>query len=135
MEAGGSMMVVGGNLTFTLELEDTELVNQPAEEVVHQWTQLSLVAVALAVNIAAAVVLRQEDDTPINRITIWDCIINIMTMTMTSGLRHKLSNEYLCSIWMFPNFVFNTWNRLVPVGIVVFRYMLVCITVQCCVHK
>jgi hypothetical protein len=123
------MVVIGGTLTFTLELEDTELVNQPVEEV-EVWTKLSLLAVTMAVNIAAAVVLRQEDDNPINRITIWDCMINVMTMLITIVPHHKLSNAYLCSIWMFIYMTLAIWNRLVPVAIVVFRFMLVCITVQ-----
>ena len=54
------------------ELEDTELVNQPVEEELY-WTKLAILAAVLAVNIAAAVVLWREDDTPINRFIIWDC--------------------------------------------------------------
>jgi hypothetical protein len=127
------MVVVGGNLTFILEFEDTELVNQPVENVAY-WTKLSLLAVTLAVNIAAAVLLQRKEDTPINRLIICDCLINVMTATIATGERHKLSNAYLCSIWMFSFITLSTWNRLVPVGIAVFRYVLVCITVQCCVH-
>jgi hypothetical protein len=126
MEAGGSMVVIGGTLTFTMELGDTELVNQPPV----LWIELSLLAVTLAVNLAAAVVLWQEDDTPINRIIIWDCMINIMTMLITNAKQVILNNAYLCSIWLFSNITLTTWNRLVPVAIVVFRYMLVCSAVQ-----
>jgi hypothetical protein len=133
MEAGGSMVVIGGNLTFTLELEDTELVNQPVEDEVY-WIRLPLLAATLVVNIAAAVVIQRKEDTPINRLIIWDCLLNVMTMIIAMGERHKLSNAYLCSIWMFSILTLSTWNRLVPVGIAVFRYVLVCITVQCCVH-
>jgi hypothetical protein len=130
MEAGGggSMVVIGGTLTFTLELEDTELVNQPVVEVL--WNELSLLAVTLAVNIVAAVVLRQEDDNHINRIIIWDCMINIMTMLTINAKQVIFSNAYICSIWMFFNVTLSTWNRLVPVAIVTFRYMLVCSAVQ-----
>jgi hypothetical protein len=128
------MVVIGGNLTFTLELEDTELVNQPVEEVLF-WTRLSLFAAALAVNIAAVVVLRQENDTPINRIIIWDCMINIMTMFITIVPFNILSNAYVCSIGLFSNFTLSIWNRLVPVGIAAFRYMLVRITAQCSAVK
>jgi hypothetical protein len=129
MEVGGSMVVIGGNLTFILELEDTEMVNQPEDEVVY-WTKMAIFAVSLAVNIAAAVVLRQEDDTPINRLIIWDCMINIMTMLIAVVPHRKLSNAYLCSIWHFSYITLIIWNRLVPVGTVVFRYMLVCIAVH-----
>jgi hypothetical protein len=121
---GGSMVVIGGTLTFTLELEDTELVNQPVEEVV--WIELSLLAVTLAVNIVAAVVLRQEDDTPFNRIIIWDCMINIMTMIIINAKQVIFSNAYMCLILNFSNATLSIWNRLVPVAIAAFRYMLVC---------
>jgi hypothetical protein len=43
MEANGSMVVVRENLTFTLRLEDTKLVNQTEDEVVF-WTKMSLLA-------------------------------------------------------------------------------------------
>jgi hypothetical protein len=123
------VVVVGGNLTFTLELEDTELVNQPVEDAFN-WTKLSLLGTTLAVNIAAAVLLRQKEDTPVNRLIIWDCLINVMTMLITVVPHQKLINAYMCSIWLFSNITFSIWNRLVPVGIVVFRYLLVCIAVH-----
>jgi hypothetical protein len=134
MEAGGSLVVIGGNLTFTIELGDTELVNQLVEEMVN-WTKVSLLAATLAFNIAAAVVIQGKEDTPINRLIIWDCLMNVLTAIVTIGERRKLSNEYLCSIFVFTNVTLSAWNRLVPVGIAVFRYVLVYITVQCCVHK
>ena len=127
-------MVIGGNLAFSLEMEDTELVNEPEDEEVY-WAKLSLLAVTLVVNIAAAVILRQKDDSPINRLIIWDCIINILTMFTSCLPYRKLNNVYLCSIWVSCNTTLTLWNRLVPVGIAVFRYILVCITVQCCVRK
>jgi hypothetical protein len=129
MEAGGSMMVIGGNLTFLLELEETELVNQPREDF---WTspyRLSLLAATLAVNAAAAGHLWQKEDNPMNRIIIWDCLLNILTgftANFLDMMPWPVNNEYLCSIHLF---MFNTllfWNRLVPVCIGVFRYLLVC---------
>ena len=122
------MISIGGNLTFTLELEDTELVNQPAT----YWTNLAILAVTLAVNIPAAVVLWREEDSPINRIIIWDCVLNIVKMLITVIPHHQLNNAYLCSIWLFSNMTLNIWNRLVSVAIVVFRYILVCIAVHYC---
>ena len=127
------MIVIGGNLGFILEMEDTELVNDPVEEETY-WAKLANLAVTLAVNIAAAAVIWRKEDTPINRIMIWDCMINIITMLVTVVPSQKLNNAYLCSIWIFCNTTLSLWNRLVPVGIAVFRYMLVCITVQCCVR-
>ena len=86
------MVVVGGNLTFILELEDTEMVNQPEDEVVF-WTKLSLFAATLVVNIAAVVVLWREDDTPINKLIIWDCMMNIVTMFIAKC--NDISLEFL----------------------------------------
>ena len=128
-------MVIGGNLAFTMEMEDTELVNQPEEEQVY-WAKLALLAVTLVVNTAAVVVLRRKEDNPLNRLIIWDCIINLLTQSFDTVVPFdKLNNVYLCSIWVSCNTTLTLWNRLVPVGIAVFRYILVCITVQCCVRK
>jgi hypothetical protein len=135
MDAAGSMVVVGGTLTFTLELEDTELVNEEMEEVVYWTNKVFLLAVTLAVNIATVVVLWREDDTPINRLIIWDCMMNIVSMFIIIVPFHIFHNAYLCSIGMFTNITLSIWNRLVPVGIVAFRYMLVCIAVHYCTLK
>jgi hypothetical protein len=125
----GGVIEIGGNLAFRLEMEDTELVNQPEEEVVF-WAKMALLATTLVINIAAAVVIRRKEDNPINRLIIWDCIINILTMFTTSIPSRKLNNAYLCSIWISSNTTLSLWNRLVPVGIAVFSYILVCSTVN-----
>jgi hypothetical protein len=79
MEANESMVFVGENVNM--------LVNQPMEDML-LWTKLSVLAVTLAVNIAAAVLLRREDDTPINRLIIWDCMIN--------EIRNNRNNAHHC---------------------------------------
>jgi hypothetical protein len=122
------MLVIGGLRTFHLEPGLTELVNQPEEEVV-SWSSLAVTLVTLAVNLAAAGVLRRKEDTAINRIIIWDCLINILTMFNANALRQILwsfNSTYLCSVSVFITFTLNAWNRFVPVAIGVFRYLLVC---------
>jgi hypothetical protein len=130
----GGSLVIGGNLALSLEMENTELVNQPEEDEVY-WARLALLAVTLVVNTAAVVVLWRKEDNPINRLIIWDCIINLLTMFSTVVPFTKLNNAYLCSIWLSCNATLSLWNRLVPVGIAVFRFMLVCIVVKYCVCK
>jgi hypothetical protein len=132
MEAGGSIMIIGGHLTFLLEPEDTELVNQPREEFWTSPSSLSLLAATLAVNSAAVGHLRQKEDNPTNRIIILDCLLNIMTVFTVNFLDMmpwSVNNDYLCSIHMFILTTLTMWNRLVPVCIGVFRYLLVCIMV------
>jgi hypothetical protein len=128
-ERRADMLVIGGLRTFHLEPELTELVNQPEEEVV-SWSSLAVLSVTLTVNLAAAGVLRSKEDTAINRIIIWDCMINILTILCTTAvgpmLWLKFNSSYLCSVSMFLTTSLNAWNRLVPVGIGVFRYLLVC---------
>ncbi len=124
------MVIIGRDFTFSLEMEDTELVNQPVEEAAY-WSRLSLLAATLVINIVTVVVLKRKEDSPINRLIICDCYINILTMFTACLPFRNLNNAYLCSIWMFFNVTLSLWNRLVPVGIVVFRYHLVCIPVQC----
>jgi hypothetical protein len=129
LEAGGSMIVIGGNLTFLFEPEETELVNQPRDNFWTSPSSLTLLAGILAVNAAAAGHLRQKENTPMNRIIICDCLLNIMTGFTANSLDMmpwSVNNEYLCSSHLF---IFNTliiWNRLVPVCIGVICYLLVC---------
>jgi hypothetical protein len=123
------MMVIGGNITFLLEPEDTELVNQPREDFWTSWSSLTLLAGIMAVNAAAAGHLWRKEDTPINRIIICDCLLNIMTGFTANSLDMMpwtLDNDYLCSIHLFMFSTLYSWNRLVPVCIGVFRYLLVC---------
>ena len=129
MEAGGNMMVIGGNLNFLLEPEDTEVVNQPREDFWTSPSSLSLLTAVVAVNAAAAGHLWRQEDSPMNRIIIIDCLLNIMTgftANFLDMLPWSFRNAYLCSIHVFISGYLGSWNRLVPVGIGVFRYLLVC---------
>jgi hypothetical protein len=128
MEVGGSMMAIGGNLNFLMEPEDTELVNQPREDFWTSPSSLSLLAATVAVNAAAAGHLWRQEDNPMNRIIILDCLLNMMTGFIANSLDMMpwtLDNDYLCSIHLFIFATLSIWNRLVPVGIGVFRYLLV----------
>jgi hypothetical protein len=118
-------IIVGGLHTFSLEPELTELVNQPREKDV--IASLSILVATVAVNLAAARVLQQKDDNAINRIIIIDCLINVVTMVTVGSIGwQKLNLDFLCSTFLFFEITLITWNRLVPVGIGVFRYLLVC---------
>jgi hypothetical protein len=131
-ERRADMLVIGGLRTFHLELGLTELVNQPEE--VAPWSSLAVLAVTLAVNLAAAGVLRRKEDAAINRIIISDCLINTISMFSTTALGpfpwFRMNNDYLCSASLFINTAFFAWNSLVPIGIGVFRYLMVSSTVQ-----
>jgi hypothetical protein len=134
LEASGSMMVIGGNLNFLLEPEDTEVVNQPREDFWTSPSSMSLLTAMVAVNAAAAGHLWRQEDSPMNRIIILDCLLNIMTGFTANSLDMMpwtLDNDYLCSIHLFMLSTLNSWNRLVPVCIGVFRYLLVCSAVLC----
>jgi hypothetical protein len=67
-----------------------------------------------------------------NRIIICDCLLNIMTGFTANFLDMvpwSFNNAYLCSILVFISGTLRSWNRLVPVGLGIFRYLLVCIAV------
>ena len=122
-------MVIGGNLNFLLEPEDTEVVNQPREDFWTSPSSLFLLAAILAVNAAAAGHLWRKEDNPINRIIICDCLLNIMsgfTVNFLDMMPWSFNNAYLCFIHVFISGTFGSWNRLAPVGIGVIRYLLVC---------
>ena len=76
-----------------------------------------------------AVHYRRKEDTAVNRLISWDCLLNILTMLMAVFYQsswYNMHSEILCSIGLFTVATLISWNRMVSVAIVVFRYMMVC---------
>ena len=120
-----------------LVIDNTEIVNDPTDIYVFV-TNFPLLIVAITSNIWAGSVIRKKERTGINNIIICDCFINTLTMffnTFYVQSPWQTKNTLpLCSILLFVQTTLGTWNRLVPVGIVVFRYLMVCQAVFCHNH-
>ena len=120
-----------------LVFDTTELVNDPRDVYVFV-TNFPLLIVAIIVNVWAGSVIGKKERSGINNIIICDCFVNILTMFFNTFYVQSpwqiMNSPPLCSILLFVHTALGTWNRLVPVGIVVFRYLMVCQAVFCHNH-
>ena len=82
---------------------------------------------------AVAVIMRKEKN-GMNEMIIWDCIVKIFCFAIIllvyasslSVLGGSRVAKILCFLRAFLGNFLLTFNRLVPVGIVLFRYIMVC---------
>ena len=120
-----------------LLIDNTDKVNDPRDINVFV-TNFSLLIVTIASNIWAGSVIGKKERSGINDIIICDCFINALTMFFNTFYVQSpwqiLNSLPLCSILLFFHIALEIWNRLVPVGIVVFRYLMVCHAVFCHNH-
>ena len=128
-------MDVQSNLSKMVLLEDnTQIVNEPRDMFVF-IASFPILVVAVVVNIWAGMVISQKDDTRINKIIVCDCGVNALSMLFDTLFFNApwsiLKSLPPCYILIFAYNIMVTWNRLVPVAIVGFRYMMVCRAVYC----
>ena len=118
---------------LTIETIKTKLVNQPRDES-YLWGSFFVCVVSLVVNIAAVVVIGKKEKTGVNHLIILDSFANILTamvqtsnsMILTNSLFTALKgNAIPCILNMFGFYTLGIWNRLVPVGLALYRYLLV----------
>ena len=83
---------------------------------------------------AVAVIIMKKEKNGMNEMIIWDCIVKIFIFAIIllvyaspfSVLGGNRVARILCSLRAFLGNFFFIFNRLVPVGIVLFRYTMVC---------
>ena len=68
--------------SFILTLEKTVEVNQP-RDVVYIFTCLPILSIALIVNSLAVVVIWRKEQTGLNSLIIYDCLVNMVTMFLS----------------------------------------------------
>ena len=104
------------------------VVNEPRDEV-YLWASLFVCAVTLAVNTTAVIVIGGKEKTGINRLIVLDSFANVLTALVqllnSMALTTSSSNDIVCIFDMAMLFVLATWNRLVPVVLALYRYLLV----------
>ena len=121
------------SLGFNLELLDMELVNKDPEKF-YIWAHATTSTIAIPVNLYAAACIRRKEKTKMSCLIIISCLANILTMSLAT---------FQFFPWFTPNswpvclthsslmMTLMTWNRLVPIAIVVFRYVMVCHAITC----
>ena len=112
----------------SLFLETNELINQPVDPD-YLWLNLALLAVTTVLNLSAIVVLAAKENTGITSLIIVDCFINILITafaTVTFSPWSILKSDALCAVSYSTLSTLGTFNRLVPVAVVLLRYIMVC---------
>ena len=74
-------MRLGGRHQIWLNFSQSTIVNQSLSES-YLWPNVCVLAISIVVNLLAAVVIGKEEKTRINRLIIWDCFANILTMAV-----------------------------------------------------
>ena len=114
--------------------ENTQIVNEPRDNIIF-IASFPILVLAVTVNIWAGLVIGKKDDTGINKIIVCDCVVNALSMLLDTFYINSpwsiVKSPFPCYIIVFVHILMITWNRLVPVAIVVFRYMMVCHAVYC----
>ena len=114
---------------LAIEPISTMVVNQARDEV-YFWASLPICAVTLVVNMAAMVVIGRKEKTGVNRLIVLDSFANVLTaliqlfnsMALTTS---SSCHAAICILDVAMLFTFATWNRLVPVVLALYRYLLV----------
>ena len=126
-----AMLLLLGNLT--LLANGTEVVNEPRSPA-YAWANAPLLAITVFINLWAAVVIRGKERNSLHAVIVCDCFINILIMAshvLAQSPWYKLGSAEACTGFVFYSLFFMTWNRLIPVGIAIFRYLMVCHAVRC----
>ena len=124
------------NLSLNLAVKLVEEVNAPIS-LSYTWANIPLFLLTLLVNAWALVVIRSREVTDINNLIIWDCVANVATMAI-NGFQQSpwcvaITFPICIMCTLIESFLVN-WNKLVPVAIALFRYLLVCQPVLCQNH-
>ena len=107
------------------------VVNGTRDEV-YLWASLFIFALTLVVNTASVIVIGRKEKTGINRLIVLDSFANVLTalvqmfnlMALTTS---SSSNDIICIFDMATLLTLTTWNRLVPVVVALYRYLMVSI--------
>ena len=125
------MLLLLGNLT--LLANGTEVVNEPRSPA-YAWANAPLLAITAFINLWAAVVIRGKERNSLHAAMVCDCFVNILSMAihvLAQSPWYKLGSTEACTGFVFYLMFMLTWNRLIPVVIAIFRYLMVCHAVRC----
>ena len=130
------MMSLGGNLSLqALIWQDSHNVNSHVENI-YFTSNIPIVLLTMVVNYIAVMVIRKKERNGMNDLIVLDCKINVLLI---------MRNAFLQSPWFVMNSrppclidqvvsVILLWNRTLPIGIALFRYLMVNHSVFCLNH-
>ena len=128
---------LGDNLSgIALKWQESQIINEP-REIAYFLTHIAMVALTTAVNTIAVVVIRKKERNGLNNLIVLDCMMNVLNMmlsTFHSSPWFTMKSRAPCvgdQVIFLPILL---WNRLVPVGIAMFRNLMVCHPVFCHNH-
>ena len=126
----GGLLVFVSDSRLNIQPISVKVVNQPRDEV-FLWASLFIVAFTLVVNTAAVIVIGAKEKTVVNRLIVFDSFANVLTalvqMLNLMALTTSISNDIVCIFDIAMLVTLTTWNRLVPVVLALYRYLLVSI--------
>merc|ERR1712223_1494386 len=89
------------------------------------------------VNATAVIVIKKKEQSGLNRLIVVDCYANIVT-ALVQLLAHLPSSSSrlppVCLVILVLRCVLMYWNRLTPLVIAFFRYIMVCHPIFCQNH-
>ena len=90
---------------------------------------MSITAVTFVVNLWAGLCILGKEKTRLHLLIVCDCVLNIVSCIHTSFVESPwsiLDSSILCLLNSFFLTLLVAWNRLVPLTIAAFRYIMVC---------
>ena len=115
------------DLDLDLFPDQTELMNQPWD---NNWLNCIICVLTITVNIWAMKVLKSKEDHCITRLVNWDFLITIFisvdTFLINSNFGFPLNISAICAVQNATTMALSAFTSLVPVAIVVLRYIMVC---------
>ena len=120
---------------WAMEPISTMFVNRVRDEI-YLWTSLLICSVTLVINTAAVVVIGRKEKTGVNLLIVLDSFANMLTalIQLFNSMALTTSSSYqaiFCIFNLAMLFIFATWNRLVPVVLALYRYLLVSHFMKC----
>ena len=122
------MLIVRTCMYVCIHIKPSSQVNMPKPRG-YLVTNTFFTLVTFVINLWAAICILRKERTKVNTLIVCDCIINMASSVQTSILQSPwilLNSSTTCLVNTFLLHLLNTWNRLVPVAIAGFRYVMVC---------
>ena len=117
-------MIFGGEI---LSIENTEIFNKNMESI-FLCLIIPFGILTLLLNLSVLFRLWNVEKTSVNQLMMMDCMANIMNVTLStlqlSPFMRDLEVEVLCCVQLFLTIICVIFNRLCPVAIVIYRYLL-----------
>ena len=121
--------LVMNNSSFGLFLDQTTAINEPVDHV-YGWLSCVIGVLTIAVNSWAIWVLRTKVNELTSNLLICDCVSNILisfnVIFLNSYFWFPIKNPIICAVQSSIIVTLGTFTRLVPVSIVLLRYIMVC---------